>query len=156
MPKNIIILLQIACLLILVSCRKTKETAVVEKPTVVKEVKTIKPKTIEKSISYEDFDAFYSKFHKDSSFQMSRIKFPLRGYDMDTSENTKQWSKNNWIMHRAMVNEVDTSQYKVDVISKPNYKKEKIYIDGGGFNSERIFKRENGKWYLILFVNEEM
>lgn len=27
----------------------------------------------------ENFDSFYDKFHKDSLFQISRLKFPLKG-----------------------------------------------------------------------------
>ena len=50
----------------------------------------------------EDFDRFYDKFHKDSIFQISRIKFPLDGAKFDSGEEMK-WSINNWTMLKALL-----------------------------------------------------
>jgi hypothetical protein len=43
----------------------------------------------------ESFDSFNTKFHTDSTFQLSRIPFPIDGQSVNDLENTK-WSKRNW------------------------------------------------------------
>ena len=141
--------------LVMIGCKKTKQVATQNaesKPT----KETQKPVFAKKAAAVEDFDSFYNKFHSDSMFQMSRVKFPLQGYDMDTSEQVQKWTPDNWLMHRAKVSDVDTTIYDVKVDSGHLIRKEKVFIAGGGFNLERVFKRINGKWYLTLFVNEEM
>ncbi|MBI9069056.1 MAG: DUF4348 domain-containing protein [Salinivirgaceae bacterium] len=142
-------------ILIIVSCGKTKEVST-SKSTLPSKPKVKEAVKVEKTASYEDFESFYMKFHKDSLFQISRIKFPLQGYDIDTSENASKWSKQNWVMHKAQISSVDTSKYKIEVQTNKEIRKERIFIEGGGFSTERVFKRINGKWYLTLFINEEM
>ena len=50
----------------------------------------------------EDFDSFYLKFHRDTLFQISRIIFPLDGYNLD-SENiySSPISKTNILYDRS-------------------------------------------------------
>jgi hypothetical protein len=115
-----------------------------------------KAKTVEKKTVYEEFDFFYKKFHADSNFQVKRVKFPLEGYAMDTAEQSKPWNKSDWIMHRYTVQSVDTSMFKIETSATNNLYYEKIYIEGGGFASERVFKRLNGKWYLVKFIDEDL
>lgn len=150
-------LLLIPVVLLLGSCKKVKDHTVKSEN---EELNTAnispKPAYTKKAIVVEDFEIFYHKFHMDSMFQMARIKFPLQGYEMDTAEIVQGWDKENWVMHRAKISEVDTTIYKVK-IEKDEYKHfEKVYIEGGGFNLERVFKRIKGQWYLTSFVNEEM
>lgn len=145
----------IVLIFIAIGCGKTLKESSTHKESKPL-VKSTKPEYTEATMFYEDFDKFYQKFHNDSLFQMSRVKFPLKGYEMDTTEQTKSWSKQNWTMHRAKISEVDTAVFKTDIEMNSNFRKERIFIDGGGFNSERVFKRINGKWYLTLFVNEDM
>jgi hypothetical protein len=40
--------------------------------------------------SGENFDEIYNRFHSDSLFQMSRIKFPLKGTSID-GNGEKKW-----------------------------------------------------------------
>jgi hypothetical protein len=60
----------------------------------------------------ETFDTFNIKFHSDSLFQISRIKFPLQGKQIDAFEE-REWTLKNWVMLKVPVTErVDTTEYK--------------------------------------------
>jgi hypothetical protein len=143
------------CLFLNLACnRTTKEITSTEQAET--KPATAKPKPVVKTPVNESFEPFYIKFHKDSVFQMSRIKFPLQGYAIDTSEMPITWTKNNWVMHHSTIQQVDTSRYKVESELHNTYYKEKIYIEGGGFSAERIFKKLNGKWYLVSFIDEDL
>ena len=107
-----------------------------------------KTKPTVKKVKPENFNSFYNRFHSDSLFQISRVKFPLANSEKADIE------KNNWIMHRSTINNIDTSMFKTKITKTDNYYKEVIYIEGGGFYLERVFKRINGKWYLTSFVDE--
>lgn len=146
----------ILVLLIVVACNRTsKEVTQTNEKTPEKTITTA-PKKVEKTMVNEDFDGFYVKFHSDSTFQLKRIKFPLDGYSIDTSEASTSWAKNNWVMHKNTIQSIDTSMFKTEINKSNNSYSEKIYIDGGGFASERDFKRINGKWYLVKFIDEDL
>ncbi len=136
-------------------CNRTSKEVTKTEPQIAKPEVT-KPKPIKKAATYESFNTFYKHFHNDSIFQISRIKFPLDGYAIDTSETAVKWNKKNWIMHRYNINDIDTSQFKVETTHDKNNYTEKIYIEGGGFKNERKFKRINGKWYLISYIDENL
>ena len=74
-------------------------------------------KSINKKSNVEDFESFYTKFHKDESFQMSRIKFPLQGKMVDESGDTK-WTKQNWLMMKVKIYDIDKKKYKVEYDEK--------------------------------------
>ena len=38
------------------------------------------------SLDLSIFDNFYNKFHTDTAFQISHIKFPLKGFDYDSDD----------------------------------------------------------------------
>src|SRR5687767_11691826 len=60
----------------------------------------------------ESFDRFNQRFHADSSFQLSRIAFPMGGKYVDDLES-RMWSPDNWEMLTTPVSAVtDTTQYK--------------------------------------------
>ena len=73
-------------------------------------------KSLNKKSNIEDFESFYTKFHKDESFQMSRIKFPLQGKMVDESGDTK-WSKQNWLMMKVKIYDIDKKKYKIEYIN---------------------------------------
>lgn len=137
------------------SCNKTSKefTKPDRKKTETQETSI---KLTKHTVPSESFDSFYNKFHKDSLFQLSRVTFPLKGYAMDTSENIMVWKKENWIMHKNTTQEMDTSIFKVETEKSPHLYKEKIYIEGGGYSSERVFQKVNGKWYLVQFFDQNL
>lgn len=51
--------------------------------------------TIVKAHGDNDFNEFYKRFITDTIFQMSRIKFPLKGHYADYSGEI-EWTKKDW------------------------------------------------------------
>ena len=84
----------ITALLVTFSCKTTEEGT--RKFTSSESVKPDKKESRPFS-KPENFDKFYNRFHTDSTFQMSRIKFPLQGKIIQGDQETK-WSRDNWIM----------------------------------------------------------
>ena len=102
----------------------------------------------------EDFDDFYFRFHTDSLFQISRVIFPLKGFQSDnTTEESEDFDVpnegiNDWIMMHLPVLDSDLilETEKTDTLVK-----ERIYIDAAGFETGRTFIRINNIWYLDYF-----
>ena len=126
---------------IIVSCDKFKKT---------------RTKSINnKEVTIENFDKFYDKFHIDSLFQMSRIKFPLEGYQFD-SEGKTNWSKTNWITLKTKIYDIDTTEYKIEFKKTDKSFSEKFWVENSGFWSEYKFEVINGKWYLVYAVEQNL
>lgn len=128
--------------------------AVEPKPEPVEKEKPVE--VAKKPIMAEDFDRFYTKFHTDSNFQMQRINFPVKGFRINNQGEKIEWDKNNWLMHRMKITDVDTSEFKIEVVEKGNIRREILYIPGSGFRTERVFEQKNGKWYLVYFTDENL
>ncbi len=154
--KYTIFLLSFVSVILLSSCNKTIKEVTTSNKTESKIENKKEPTAKTKSIKYEKYDAFYNRFHKDSLFQMSRVNFPIGGYYLDTVGEEQKWNETNWIMHRSKIQEADTSIYKISIESATTVKKEKLFIEGGGFKIERKFQLLNGKWHLIFYSDENL
>lgn len=119
-------------LLILVSCKQESQNIQIQKPAVS---------------DSEDFEYFYDRFHADSAFQMSRIKFPLKGFQVDGNIKS-QWTKENWSLMKVRIFDVDTTEIKVKFEKKENQFYEKFWLENSGFWGESQFEKINGKWFL--------
>lgn len=98
----------------------------------------------------EDFDNFYSKFHKDNDFQLERIAFPLDGTTTYLSEGGAKatfWYKDDWNMHTLMS---DTMDLKQNFISADSIMVD-IIFDDKGIGLTRYFTLRNEKWYLTYY-----
>ncbi len=116
----------------------------------------VSPKKSTSSISsIEDFNSFYNRFHVDSVFQMSRIKFPLRGMYADRNGETK-WDKKNWLLIKTKIYDVDQRRYKVYFKKTKNAFIQKVWIDNSGFRSECGFALIDKKWYLIYALEQNI
>lgn len=99
----------------------------------------------------ETFDDFNSKFHADSSFQLSRINFPLDGQQVDGFEK-KSWSQNSWPLMKVPVGApFDTLKFKRNIEKTDSSVNEEIWIEESGFRVERTFKLKEGKWFLVSY-----
>jgi len=111
-----------------------------------------KPRTQEKrnisNSSIENFDSFYDKFHKDSLFQISRLKFPLKGGRFE-EDGEEKWTKKNWSMLKNKIYDVDTTEYKVSYERHEKNFKEKVWLEDSGFSFEYNFELINNKWFLV-------
>ena len=102
----------------------------------------------------ENWEEFYSKFHKDSLFQLSRIKFPLNGYQFyDSETRSVRWSKDNWRMLKYTINEIDIAEYKIEYIKSDSLVTTRIYKENSSINIIEKYKPINGKWYLIYYLD---
>ena len=98
----------------------------------------------------ERFDVFYKEFHKDSLFQISRIKFPLPGIntdDMEVEDTTYFWKKEEWSMHHM----VDTTLFFKKTSISDSIVEEEITSEDPGVYIKRKFQYTQGKWYLVLY-----
>jgi hypothetical protein len=106
-------------------------------------------------VSGENFDKFYSKFHKDSLFQVSRTKFPLGGMSIDGSAKLK-WTKDNLPLMKVMIYDIDTTQYKVSYKKTPTTFTQKVWIEDSGFSSECKFELFDNKWHLVYVLDQNL
>lgn len=112
----------------LTSCINTTETAIV------------KP-------ANESFENFNTRFHTDSLFQLSRIKFPIGGQFVDGFER-HEWTIENWDLHKEPVSGKKLKGFEHTITKTDTTVVEKIWIENSGFNFERKFKIIEGQWFL--------
>jgi hypothetical protein len=103
----------------------------------------------------KDFDKFYDKFHKDSLFQVSRIKFPLGGMYVDGITKTR-WTRDNLLMMKTKIYEIDTTKYKRTFKKTKNSFTQKVWIEDSGFRSECRFELIDKKWYLVYVYDQNL
>ena len=99
-----------------------------------------------KSIT-ENFNDFYVKFHSDTAFQMTRIRFPIEG-NCANYDTVMKWTPKNWGYIRGTVDEIDTTRYNLTFEKKPDVVFEGVYCKECGFSFEARFQRIEGLWYL--------
>ena len=116
----------------------------------------------------KSFEEFSKRFYTDSLFQLSSIKFPLKGlHNVEvpiTSKNAvgdsiiSVWEKKDWRMLTNMyfpTNEIkaviDSSTYLRKIQQKGNTVTIKTYIEDSGFCDTEKYAFRNGKWVLINF-----
>jgi len=105
--------------------------------------------------SVENFDKFYDRFHSDSSFQITRIKIPLKGLRFDGEKEIK-WSKDTLPFLSTKIYDVDTTEYKVSFKKTETEFKEKVWIENSGFWCEYKFELIDNKWYLVSAVEHDL
>jgi hypothetical protein len=113
--------------------------------------------------SNEKFDQFYLRFHTDSLFQISRILFPLVGFNTDKSNENPEydsvwvvdkekvnyyWQRKNWTMNKLLA---DSSKFKFERKISDTIISESIYIPDSDFRIYRKFKLMHHKWYLVYY-----
>lgn len=100
----------------------------------------------------ENFDAFYTKFHKDSLFQMERTIFPLNGESSYLEPNGTQmkfWQVEDWKMQQTYDLD-DTLGYERNMISIDTMIVDVLY-DSQAQGITRYFSLRDGKWYLTFY-----
>ncbi len=102
----------------------------------------------------ENFDNFYQRFHKDSLFQISRVKFPLKGQQVRMT-GASNWKKENWLMIKAKAGEIDRTLYNVKTLKKDDSYFEGIYCKNCVFTFEMEYKLINGKWFLVYLKEKD-
>jgi hypothetical protein len=152
----------VSLLLLQLSCGTTEKKNVND-TTIIKD----SSQKITESV-VETFDNFYKKFYSDSTFQLSRVKFPLNGnnsvyenaedgkmkdFENDTifiKNNKFFWKKKGWAFLKTLEKQGDFG-YKKRIEKKADIMREDIYSDNSEDRLIRDFKQIDGKWMLIYY-----
>ena len=103
----------------------------------------------------EAFAEFYEQFFADTTFQKSRIRFPLKGRNVD-AENVEQqdpegpfyWTEENWSpLYRPKLQ----SQWKEKWEESKGRRTYHIYLPNSGASLKLVFALQRKKWYLVYF-----
>ena len=101
----------------------------------------------------ENFDVFLEKFLTDSTFQMSRIVFPVQGLPAGANksniENNYSWKKEDWDIHIKI--DYKKEGYK-RILQIDNKIIREQLIHPQGWFLERRFKNIHNKWFLIYYA----
>lgn len=109
-----------------------------------------------KEATYQEFAAFYERFHRDSAYQMERIMFPLPGLPREAdstliASGSYRWTAENWSLQRPL--NLQQSNFKRELI--PVSKAliiEKLIQPEYNLQIERRFSRLEDGWHLIYYA----
>ncbi|MGB0862910.1 MAG: hypothetical protein ACPG19_07715 [Saprospiraceae bacterium] len=107
------------------------------------------------SIEVEDFDTFYERFLTDSTFQMSRIHFPLQGLPANADSvhfaAGYSWEAHNWDIHKKI--DYASLGYQREVQKNSDYLITENLINPQGYGVQRRFMVDSkGKWFMIYYA----
>ncbi|MBS1544069.1 MAG: hypothetical protein JST14_10575 [Bacteroidetes bacterium] len=93
------------------------------------------------------FEAFFEKFRADSSFQISRVRFPISFivYDDEGKKESKPVVKNDWQFVRFQANSIDSGK---DYVA---FQCEVIKVDSAHVNVQCL-GTDNGIWATSYFT----
>ena len=159
MYQKPIILLSLLSILFL-NCKKEKTESgneELEKSKV--ENARIEKQTLK--IADENFEDFLKEFSRDSVFQITRVKFPLKvkGLDYDNmEEQEKMISKSDYrkldftYPKNALTRELD--RYSQKNVLKNNIMVVEIRGTDNGIYSDFVFEKIAGKWFLKSWLDQ--
>lgn len=100
----------------------------------------------------EDFKTFYTRFLQDSTFQYSRIQFPVDGEIIEEDKSVSdKIERKDWDILIGSVYDVDTNEYTVVIEEGPTAVFHRIYIPDSGVDIVQKYKNIRGKWYLVYY-----
>ncbi|MFD2201755.1 hypothetical protein [Shivajiella indica] len=102
----------------------------------------------------ENFDVFYSRFHQDSIFQLSRLKDPLLGMKKINGQETP-WTLDNWDYMTTKIQDFDASHYKTKTKRKKKYFEQEIWSENLEYHAAYRFELHGSKWYLVFAYKED-
>lgn len=104
-------------------------------------------------IRTEPFDQFYERFHSDSSFQVSRTRFPMGGMLVEGNRKIR-WTRENLPLMKVSIYDIDTTRYKVSLKKTADAFTQRVWLEDSGFSSECRFELIDNKWYLVYVMDE--
>lgn len=101
-----------------------------------------------------DFVLFYEQFHRDSSFQMDRIIWPLEGVPDNAgdrlTDRTFRWQRDEWRIMKPI--DVQSSFQREFLPMSDELIIEKITNNTGQFGLIRRWAVISGDWHLIYYA----
>jgi len=114
----------------------------------ITEKKIIIPKNVDK-----DFKTFMSYFNENAEFQLSRVKFPLKGEILDDNyENIETLIRKENYQHSVFILE-ETTEYKLEIIEEKDEAIIEIRGIDNGIMADYVFKKVKGQWQLSEFTD---
>ncbi|SNY94788.1 DUF4348 domain-containing protein [Flagellimonas pacifica] len=169
MKKNIALTIFVLIMLVTFSCKqelrnKEASSSSIELPMLSEKVANQKEKDVTKLIEMakdcgETFDDFFERFAKDSAFQKSRIKFPLRvSYFKDVLDDSLSVD----VIERSSYIYIDLRENSpmvgidYEVSFEENGDQKSYYLTGidNGILITYIFKQNENCWYLVEILDE--
>lgn len=103
-----------------------------------------------------DFQVFYELFHRDSTYQMEHIVFPLAGFpDYAAPEQLQPgafaWEESEWTLHTGKITENSDFQ-KETVILTDQMIRERLIHKTRALMTERRFAKMGEEWFLIYYA----
>lgn len=107
--------------------------------------------------AYADFAEFYERWHRDSTFQMEHIQFPLQGLppradSATVARNNFFYQQEDWTLHRP-VNYSKSDFNREFVTLGQDIIIEYILHQSGDYGMMRRWARQDGEWTLIYFAD---
>ncbi|WP_333696640.1 hypothetical protein [Flavobacterium sp.] len=104
----------------------------------------------------EIFNEFINRFINDSVFRLSRVDFPLRGYNSDDyveGLNPYYWEKSDWLFYSEEdFKKGNSLELKENEIIKTDTSMiYRIYKKESGYDIKYYFKKDNKKYYLNFY-----
>ena len=143
----------LVCCVAIAGCKSTSKTQTT--PETNGKTSATEAAAPKKSAKAEDFDKFYDRFHTDSAFQLSRVKFPLKGGEVGL-EKTTPYTRQNWQMMRTRIYDIDKSQYKVEYNKTETTFTQRVWVEGSGFSTECRFELIGSQWFLVYVKDENL
>jgi hypothetical protein len=109
----------------------------------------------------ESFNDFFNRFSTDSVFRISRVKFPLKGFNSDeTDVNSKDkpylWSKEDWAFYAEEdFNPKSEDVKKTDTIKTDTSVIYRIYKEDSGYDIQYKFEESKNKWFLVYYSHKD-
>ena len=103
-----------------------------------------------------DFQVFYELFHRDSSYQMEHIRFPLEGLpdyadSMTIASGHYTWDAKDWVMHQRQL--ADDPEFQREVSMFGDFVVRERYVHKERpLMTERRFEKDQGEWFLIYYA----
>lgn len=104
----------------------------------------------------ESFEKFFKNFCKDTDFQLSRIKFPLKIVVVDEeTRNEKLIQQSDWRHTDLLKLKKESSKNKLETVHKSADSKDVVFSNKGtGETVHHLFSKIDNVWYLTSIVDE--
>lgn len=102
-----------------------------------------------------DFQVFYELFHRDSSYQMEHIVFPLEGLpdyaDPAVAGEKFYWEESAWTLHKPW--DKENSDFRKEILMPGDRMiVERLFLIDKPLMAERRFAKMGDEWYLIYYA----
>jgi hypothetical protein len=101
----------------------------------------------------ENFFVFYDRFHRDSLFQISRIRDPLFGMKKLQGQEIP-WKIKDWDLMTTRVQDMDSSIYKTKIKQKKKFFEQEVWSSIPEYYAAHRFELHGSKWYLVFAFEE--